>query len=134
MALVGRRAPQAPPERQLVLFGVGNVVYGLPIDRVREVVNPQTVVDLPHPPPAVVGVTDHRGEVVPVIDLRSRFGLGPITQPDARRRVKWILVEGAEFSSRDFGGATSRLIAVVVDVVHNWFMTRDPLRPPPPLG
>ena len=70
------RRPVTPsaPERQLVLFGVGNVVYGLPIEPVRAVVNPQPIIELPHAPSAVIGVADHRGEVVPVIDLRARFG------------------------------------------------------------
>jgi purine-binding chemotaxis protein CheW len=122
------RRPAPIPERQLILFSVGTVVYGLPIDRVRAVVNPQTVVELPHAPLSVVGVTDHRGEVVPVIDLRARFALPPLDDPDARRRAKWIMVDVGESEAK------SRLIAAVVDVVHNVFMTREVLRPPPPLG
>ncbi len=127
MAFEPRRATQAP-ERQLILFSVGTVMYGLPIDRVRAVVNPQSVVELPHAPPAVVGVTDHRGEVVPVLDLRARFALPPLGEADARRRVKWIMVDVGESEAK------SRLVAAVVDVVHNVYMTRDALRPAPPLG
>lgn len=129
MPIEPRRPGAAPvvPERQLVLFGVGPVVYGLPIERVREVVNPQPVIPLPHAPATIFGVTDHRGEVVPVVNLRTRFGLPPNDDPDARRRTKWIMV--------DVGDAASpRPIAVVVDAVHNVHMTRDPLRPAPPLG
>lgn len=116
-----------PPERQLVLFGIGTVVYGLPIERVREVVNPLEIIPLPHAPSSVIGVTDHRGEVVPVLDLRTRFGLPPIDDADALRKRKWIMV--------DVGDASApRPIAAVVDAVHNVFMSRDPLRPAPPLG
>jgi len=124
-----RRAPANVPERQLVLFAVGSVVYGLPIDRVREVVNPQPTFELPHAPSSVVGVADHRGEVVPVIDLRARFGLPPLDDGDARRKVKWILVDVAAA-----GSSTPRIVATVVDMVHNVYMTREPMRPPPPLG
>lgn len=122
-----RSRAAAVPERQLVLFGVGTVVYGLPIERVREVVNPLEIIPLPHAPPSVVGVTDHRGEVVPVVDLRTRFGLGPNEDPDARRRRKWIMVDVGEPSA-------PRPIAAVVDTVHNVHLSREALRPAPPLG
>lgn len=120
-------AAALPPERQLVLFGIGTVVYGLPIERVREVVNPLQIIPLPHAPPSVIGVTDHRGEVVPVLDLRTRFGLPAIAEPDALRRRKWIMVDVGDISA-------PRLIAAVVDTVHNVFMSREVLRPAPPLG
>lgn len=123
-----RTGAAAVPERQLVLFGVGNVVYGLPIEPVRAVVNPQPMIELPHAPAAVVGVADHRGEVVPVLDLRARFGLPPLEDVEAKRRVKWIMVDVAA------PGGGSRLVAAVVDHVLNVFQTREALRPPPPLG
>ena len=128
MEMSRRSAAQPVPERQLVLFGVGSVVYGLPIERVREVVNPQPIVELPHAPTSIVGVADHRGDVVPVIDLRAKFGLPPLIEADAKRRVKWIMVDVAA------SGGPQRIVATVVDVVHNVFMTRDSLRPAPPLG
>ncbi|MBX7197200.1 MAG: chemotaxis protein CheW [Sandaracinaceae bacterium] len=123
------RSRQAPavPERKLVLFGVGTVVYGLPIERVREVVNPLEIIPLPHAPPSVVGVTDHRGEVVPVVDLRSRFDLPPVDGAEAHRRRKWIMVDVGE-------PGAPRPIAAVVDAVHSVHLSRDPLRPAPPLG
>lgn len=122
-----RPANAATPERQLVLFGVGTVVYGLPIERVREVVNPLEIIPLPHAPPSVIGVTDHRGEVVPVLDLRTRFGLPPNEDADALRRRKWIMLDVGD-------SAQPRLIAAVVDTVLNVHMSRDALRPAPPLG
>jgi len=122
-----KQGARGTPERQLVLFGVGSVVYGLPIERVREVVNPLEIIELPHAPPSIIGVTDHRGEVVPVIDLRTRFGLPPNDDPDARRRRKWIMVDIGE-------PASPRLIAAVVDTVLNVHLAREALRPAPPLG
>lgn len=109
------------PEKSLVGFSVGNVHYAVPIGCVREIINPAEVTRLPHAPPVVVGVADHRGEVVPVIDLRIRFGV-PSTE-DARR-MKWILV--------DVGGMT---IGLVVDRVTEVFGTGGAgLRPAPSLG
>jgi purine-binding chemotaxis protein CheW len=109
------------PSKNLVGFVVGDVQYAVPIERVKEISNPMTVVALPHAPAAVTGVADYRGEVVPVVDLRLRFGLpsSPVT-----RRTKWIVVDVA-----------GRLVALAVDAVTQVFGTgAADLRPSPSLG
>jgi len=109
------------PEKSLVGFTVGTVTYAVPIGCVREIINPVEITRLPHAPSVVVGVADHRGEVVPVIDLRIRFG---VPQPEDARRVKWILI--------DVGGMT---VGLVVDRVIEVFGTGGTgLRPAPSLG
>lgn len=106
------------PSKNLVGFSLGDVQYAVPIARVKEIANPILIVVLPHAPPAVVGVSDYRGEVVPVVDLRARFGL-PIAE--ATRKTKWIIVDVA-----------GRLAALVVDSVTEVFGTGGAdLRPPP---
>ena len=109
------------PSKSLVGFIVGDVHYAVAIQRVREIANPLTLVTLPKAPPAVSGVADYRGEVVPVIDLRVRFGLPAVP---ATRRTKWIVVE-----------VQSRFVALVVDAVTEVFGTGGAeLRPAPALG
>lgn len=98
--------------KNLVGFTVGPVRYAVDIFRVREILNPLAVVPIPHAPPAVIGVADHRGEVVPIVDLRSRFGLPPT---EATRRTKWIVVEFGE-----------RLVGLVVDGVTEVFGATEP--------
>ena len=82
-------------ERKLVGFVVDEVGYGLHIMSVREVIAPSRLTVVPAMPPYVVGVLDHREEVVPVIDLRRRFSLPP---KERDRRTKWIIarLEGME--------------------------------------
>jgi len=75
--------------KNLVGFTVGNVRYAVEIGAVSEIVNPMPTVELPHAPDVVAGVVEHRGEVVPIVDLRRRFALPP-KAPD--RRTKWVLV------------------------------------------
>ena len=58
------------PRKSLVGFVVGDVTYALEIGAVREVTNPLPVVALPQAPPAVVGVADYRGAIVPVVAAR----------------------------------------------------------------
>jgi purine-binding chemotaxis protein CheW len=107
--------------KSLVGFEVGDVAYAVPIDAVREIVNPLPLTPLPHAPAAVVGVGDHRGEVLPVIDLRLRFGLPRLPDP---RRAKWILVN-----------VEGRTVGLVVDRVSDVFGTGGaPLKAPPALG
>ncbi len=95
--------------KNLVSFLVGDVRYAVEITRVREIVNPLPTVTLPHAPAEVVGVADHRGDVLPVVDLRIRFGLENV---EVTRRTKWIIVRLSE----PFGS-----VALVVDAVTEVF-------------
>jgi purine-binding chemotaxis protein CheW len=112
---------RADPQKSLVGFFVGDVHYAVDINRVRAIVNPLIVTPLPHTPPEITGVSDYRGDVVPVVDLRARFGLPP---QDPTRTTKWILVDPGD-----------RLIGLVVDEVTNVFGTGgDDLRATPDVG
>jgi purine-binding chemotaxis protein CheW len=121
------------PSKDLVGFLVGDVMYAVHIDVVREIVNPLEVVDLPRAPKTVKGVADYRGEVVPVIDLRERFGLPVAAQS---RKTKWIVLDvgpaaGVSISS----GLPTRYAALVVDSVSDVFgLAGGELKPAPPLG
>lgn len=95
--------------KSLVGFIVGEVYYAVDIGVVSEIINPLPLVQLPHAPEVVIGVADHRGDVVPVVDLRRRFGLSP--RP-VDRRTKWILVRTSE-----------RTVGLVVDSVTEVFGT-----------
>jgi purine-binding chemotaxis protein CheW len=103
------RPERSDPQKSLVGFVVGDVSYAVPIDHVREIVNPLPITELPHAPPTIAGVADHRGEIVPVIELRVRFGLPALADP---RRGKWILID-----------VTGRGVALCVDRVTEVFGT-----------
>jgi purine-binding chemotaxis protein CheW len=109
------------PRKSLVGFVVGDVAYAVPIAQVQEIVAPLGLTELPHAPAAVAGVADHRGQVIPIVDLRARFKLPPL--PD-RRRAKWILLRSDD---RTFGLAVDR----VTDVFGTGGVE---IRPAPPLG
>ncbi len=65
----------AREEMQLLTFSLDNVLYGVNVSQVREVKNFEGVTPVPYAPVHVRGVTNLRGEVIPVIDLRKRFGM-----------------------------------------------------------
>ena len=127
---------QHDPSKNLVGFLVGEVTYAVRIEMVREIVNPQEVVALPRAPKAVLGVADYRKIVVPVIDLRARFGLPPAA---ISRKTKWIVLDVAPPMSTATPGPVSlvagRYAALVVDAVTEVFgYGKSGIRPAPPLG
>lgn len=63
-------------ERQLVVFSLYGEEFGIEITRVKEIIKPREITRLPHTPDFIEGVTNLRGEVIPVIDLKKRFGIG----------------------------------------------------------
>jgi purine-binding chemotaxis protein CheW len=69
-------------EKQLVIFQLADEFYGVDIAHVDGIVKMQPITKVPHSPAFVDGVTNLRGVVLPVIDLRKRFGLeaGAITK------------------------------------------------------
>lgn len=110
MASLARR--RADRSKNLVGFTIADVHYAVDILRVREILNPLPIVPLPHAPAAVLGVADHRGEVVPILEVRRRFGL-PSAPPT--RRTKWIVVELGD-----------RSVGLIVDSVTDVFGAGEP--------
>ena len=109
------------PQKSLVGFVVGEVAYAVHISAVKEIITPVPLTELPHAPRAVAGVADHRGEVIPIIDLRVRFGLPRSEEP---RRNKWILID-----------IQGKRVGLAVDKVTEVFGTGgQELKSPPALG
>jgi purine-binding chemotaxis protein CheW len=98
-------------DKNLVGFMIGDVHYAVDIRRVKEIIRPLPIVTLPHPPPAVIGVADHRGEVVPVLDVRKRFALPEV---GTTRRTKWIVVS-----------LPGKSVGLVVDAITEVFAAGD---------
>jgi purine-binding chemotaxis protein CheW len=74
-------------ERQLVVFQLGAELYGVEISRVHEIIRLQSVTKVPRAPAFVEGVINLRGKVIPVVDLRRRFGLPTAEHTRASRIV-----------------------------------------------
>jgi purine-binding chemotaxis protein CheW len=61
-------------ELQLVGFRIGRETFGLPIASVREIVRVPEITSVPNAPEYIEGVINLRGRIIPVVDLRKRFG------------------------------------------------------------
>jgi purine-binding chemotaxis protein CheW len=74
----------------LLVFELAGARYALELSCVREVVRAVFITPLPGAPAVVEGIVDVRGEVVPVYDLRLRFGLPPRPlHPDEELVTAW---------------------------------------------
>lgn len=62
---------------EYLCFFLGEEQYAVNVSRVEVVLEMQNVTRVPKAPPHMRGVINHRGSVVPVVDLRIRFGMGP---------------------------------------------------------
>jgi purine-binding chemotaxis protein CheW len=62
---------------QVVVFGLGEEEFGLPVASVREILDHRTAYRVPNAPAWFLGLTDVRGLSVPMFDLRVRLGLMP---------------------------------------------------------
>ncbi|MBU1862727.1 MAG: chemotaxis protein CheW [Candidatus Omnitrophica bacterium] len=60
---------------ELVSFKVGESLFVLPIQYIQEIIRLTAVVAIPKSPDFMEGVINLRGKVIPVIDLRKRFGI-----------------------------------------------------------
>lgn len=78
---------------QCILFKMGQEYYGLPISTVKEIIKPIPVTRVPKSPPFVEGVIDLRGRIVPIVNVRSMFGLDPLPLTEESRFVD-IQLEG----------------------------------------
>lgn len=63
-----------PATRPLLLFSLKEQLYGLEIEAVVQIINLVNITPLPFSPPMIRGAINFRGRIVPVIDLRLRFG------------------------------------------------------------
>lgn len=104
---------------QLVSFRLAQEEYGMEITRVREIILMGAITRVPQTPAYVKGLINLRSMVIPVIDLRIRFGLPECDATDASR----IMVVNV-------GGKT---IGIVVDAVSEVLrVSTDQIAPPPP--
>ncbi|TGB00302.1 purine-binding chemotaxis protein CheW [Sporolactobacillus shoreae] len=75
---------------KVIMFNLGNEVYGVPIDQVLSIEHLEPITRVPNAAHFVEGVMNLRGLIIPVIDVRKRFGLAPVA---ATKDTRVIVVE-----------------------------------------
>lgn len=103
-------------------FLLNDEEYAISIKRVREIIGMQQITQIPKTPEFIKGVINLRGKIIPVIDLRRKFGLMP---QEYNERTCIIVVEV-------LFGEIPRQIGVVVDLVSEVISLQpDDIEPPP---
>ncbi len=104
---------------QLVSFHLAEEPYGIEITKVREIILMGEITQIPQTPEYIKGLINLRSTVIPVIDLRSRFGL-PEAELTGESRIMVINVRG-------------KTIGIIVDAVSEVLrISNDQITPPPP--
>lgn len=81
--------PDQPPLEKYLTFVLGDEEYGVEIQRVREIIAVSPITRVPKSAPAVRGVVNLRGKVVPIVDLKLALEL-PTT---SARETCFVIVE-----------------------------------------
>lgn len=104
---------------QLVTFRLGSEEYALDILKVQEINRMVEITSIPNAPPYVEGVINLRGKVIPVVNLRKKFGLDS-KERDSQARI--IVV--------DVGTTVGLIVDSVSEVLR---ISSDTVEPPPPM-
>ena len=104
-------------ERQLVVFDLADEAYGVDINAVDGIIRMQVITKVPRTLEFVEGVINLRGEVIPIVDMRKRFGLR-VTEETKDSRI----------TVADMGG---HKVGMIVDAVNEVLrITADSIEPP----
>ncbi|MGE5620225.1 MAG: chemotaxis protein CheW [Sphingomonadaceae bacterium] len=101
-------------EEQLVIFELANEVYGVDIGRVQEIIRMTTITRIPRAPEFVEGVINLRGKVIPVVDLKKRFGL---EQGDRTKASRIMVVDVGDHTIGMVVDAVSEVLRVSTSAV-----------------
>ena len=108
-------------EEQLVTFSLGSEEFGVDIMRVQEIIRIPPITRVPKAPNYVEGVINLRGNVIPVISLRTRFNMTRVADTDLSRIIV-LQVQAKVFGIR---------VDAVTEVLR---IDSEAIEPPPPIA
>lgn len=119
---------QAAIPGQYLTFVLSGEIYGLGILNIKEIIDYGHLTEVPMMPPFVRGVINLRGSVVPVVDLRARFGKG---NTQIVKRTGIVIVETID----DSESGQHQDIGIIVDAVNEVVeINQKDIEPPPTFG
>jgi purine-binding chemotaxis protein CheW len=132
IATTAKKLPAIPGKNQnaaggqYLSFMLGEEVYALGLLNIKEIIEYGNLIEVPMLPDFVRGVINLRGDVVPVIDLKIRFGKGSTT---IAKRTGIVIVETKAESE------TQQVIGIIVDAVNEVIeISQEDIALPPGFG
>ena len=108
-------------EGKYLTFFLANEEYGLEILKVREIISVMEITSVPQTPDFIKGVINLRGKVIPVVDLRLKFGM---SEKEYTKETCTIVVD-----------VQGLLMGIVVDTVSEVLdISKSDIEPPPSFG
>src|SRR4051794_10370436 len=106
------------PVIQLVGFRLDNEDYAIAITKIQEIILMKPITRIPQVPDFIEGLINLRGSVIPIINLRKRFGLAPREVDDETRTIVVNIHD--------------KTVGCIVDAVTQVMrINRDQIQPPP---
>ncbi len=122
---MNHEAQTASRQGKYLTFSLSNEEYGIGIIQIKEIMGMMPVTSIPQTPEFVKGVINLRGKVIPVVDLRVRFGMEPTEFADKT----CIIVVEIE------GKVNEMVIGIIVDSVSEVLnINEDDIEGAPPFG
>lgn len=104
---------------QLVSFIIGQEEFGIDISKIHEINRMVEITQVPNAPAFVSGIINLRGKVIPIVDLRKRFGF-EIKAPDKNTRIIVVELNGGV------------VLGFIVDAVREVLRIHKDITEPPP--
>lgn len=89
----GGRTAAGRDEQVFVTVYVERQLFGIPVERVQDILVPEKIARIPLAPPEVAGSINLRGRIVTVIDVRTRLGLPKQAESETQGHVMCVTVE-----------------------------------------
>jgi purine-binding chemotaxis protein CheW len=106
------------PIIQLVGFRLDNEDYAIAITKIQEIILMKPITRIPQVPDFIEGLINLRGSVIPIVNLRKRFGLSPREVDDETRTI--------------VANIHDKTVGCIVDAVTQVMrINRDQIQPPP---
>ncbi len=108
-------------EELIIAFKLGEEEYGVDVAQIQEIIKMKEITRVPKAPYYIKGVINLRGNVIPVVDLRSRFSL-PAKEATDQSRIIVLDIKGIRFG-------------IIVDAVSEVIrLPKENIEPPPPVA
>ena len=106
------------PKEQYMTFACGEEIFGISIKYVNEIIGLQQITHIPDTENFIIGLINLRGKIIPVIDVRIRFGMEPLEYND---RTSVIVID-----------VKSTVIGLIVDRIEGVAeFAENEITPPP---